>query len=366
VLENAALRATISRVARWSITSLIDLRSNNETIAADQAANSFQVYHDDGGLYRFGDEMAGCNLTPDGAAEIPGDLTVLESGPLRARISATLTVDGQTFIKEYLLVVNEPFVRMRSTGAAPAGTSVLARLPLGGSVDDLVYGTAYHWNREPPARAGSLTFEATHDFLIPHFQGSPLAAVFHSGVPAWAAQPDGTLVGALWRNAVQERCDTYGASGTDAEAHTAEYALRVASGIAAPEQGEQLREALAFEIPLQAIVATPAGTLPRSFSLASASPDAALITVAKAGSSDAKTLLLRVAQPTNAPLRVAVRTAVAQRFPPRWHFGVQGRTALETALSPASAARMAVSGSAQQFDFTAARALTTIAVEGNH
>jgi len=365
VLENAALRATISRVAGWSITSLIDHQSNKETIAAGQVANSFQVYNDDGGLYRFGDEMAGCNLTPDGAPEISGDLTVLESGPLRGRVSATLTIDGQTFTKEYLLGVNEPFVRMRSTGAAPDGTSVLARFPLAGSVDDLVYGTAYHWNREPPARAGNLTFEATHDFLIARFQGSPRAAVFHAGTPAWAAQPDGTIIGALWRNAEQEQCDFYGASGTDADAHTAEYALRVASGIVAPEQGGQLREALAFEIPLQAIVATPAGTLPRSFSLASASPDAALITAAKAGSTDAKTLLLRIEQPTNAPLRVTVRTAVAQRFPPGWRLGVQGRTALETALSPASAAHLAVSGSAQQFDFTAARALTTIVVDGS-
>src|SRR5262249_47423166 len=126
VLENAAVRATISRVAGWSITSLIDLQSNQETVATGQAANSFQVYHDDGGLYRFGDEMTGCKLTPDGAAEVAGDLTVLESGPLRGRVSAALTIDGQTFTKEYLLVVDEPFVRMRSTGAAPAGTSVLA------------------------------------------------------------------------------------------------------------------------------------------------------------------------------------------------------------------------------------------------
>ena len=126
-----------------------------------------------------------------------------------------------------------------------------------------------------------------------------------------------------------------------------------------------MREALAFEIPLQAVVATPAGTLPRSFSLASASPDTAFITAAKAGSADATTLLLRIEQPTNVPLRVAVRTAVAQRFPPGWRLGVQGRTALETALPPAAAARLAVTGSAQQFDFTATRALTTIAIDGS-
>jgi hypothetical protein len=57
-----------------------------------------------------------------------------------------------------------------------------------------------------------------------------------------------------------------------------------------------------------------------------------------------------------------VRTAAGQRFPPGWPLGVEGRTALETALSPAAAASLAISGSAQQFGFTAGRALTTVAI----
>src|SRR5262249_14890899 len=151
-------------------------------------------------------------------------------------------------------------------------------------------------------------FEAVHDFLIPSrlsdLEGrsdpagsgpadpaptaGPSGAIFHAGVPAWAVQPDGTVIGTLWRNARVERCDFYGAQGTDPDAHTADYAWRVAGGISGPEQGRQLREALAYQTPLQAVAGTPAGTLPREFSLATTSPDAAIITAAKAASTDAE------------------------------------------------------------------------------
>ena len=363
VLENAALRATISRDSAWGLTSVIDKQRDQETIASGQVGNSFGVYRDDGGLYRFGDEMARCTLTPDGAPEAAvGNATVMESGPLRARVLGQVMIDGQTFEKEYRLVAGEPFVRMRSTGAAPTGTSVLVHFPLAGAIDDLAYGTAYHWHHQAPARARPLTFEATHDFLVPSFQGHPLAAFFHAGVPAWAAQPDGGVNAALWRNAHQEVCDMYGASGNDTDPHTVDYALRVASGIGDPEHGAQLREALAFEVPLQAVVGTPSGTLPRSFSLASVSPDAAIITAAKAATADPSTLILRIYQPTDAPLQIDVRTEAARRFPAAWRLGVRGLTALESDLPAAAVSRLALSGSADTFSFTATRALTTVAI----
>ena len=58
-------------------------------------------------------------------------------------------------------------------------------------------------------------------------------------------------------------------------------------------------------------------SLPRSFSLASVTPPQAIITAAKAGTEDPDTLVLRVYQPTNAPLRVRVRTRARLRFPPQ-------------------------------------------------
>jgi hypothetical protein len=186
--------------------------------------------------------------------------------------------------------------------------------PLAGSIDDLVYETAYHWDQNQPERAGPLTFEATHDFLVPELGGVPRTAIFHAGVPAWAARRDGLLVGALWRNANQGQCDVQGADGTDTHEVAVSYAVRVPTGVTAARTGKQLREALAFATPLLAVTGQPAGDLPRRFSLASATPKSAILTAAKAGTRDDAALMLRLYQPTNAPLRVVVRTAAERRF----------------------------------------------------
>ncbi len=359
--ENQALRATISRDAGWGLTSVIDKQSGAETIASGAVANVFVVYKDDGGLYRFGYEMAGCSLTEaSNATESAGDLAVLESGPLRVRVLGQVTLAGKMFQKEYQLVAGEPFLRMRSTGAAPTSTSVLMHFPLAGPIDAITFGTPYHWDRKAPARAGTPTFEAVHDFLIPSFNGAPRGAIFHAGVPAWAVQPDGMMMAALWRNAPQEHCDLYGAEGTDTAAQTVDYAWRVAGGIGAAEQGQPLREARAYQTPLQVIAGAPAGTLPRELSLASTSPDTALITAVKAGTADPGSLILRIYQPSESTSIVTVHSAAPQRFPASWQLSVQGRTALESPLPASSAARLTLSGSAEQFSFTATRALTTV------
>src|SRR5437016_12260506 len=159
---------------------------------------------------------------------------------------------------------------MISTGSASPGTSVMVHFPLAGPIDRLIHGTAYHWDRKRPERARALTFEATHDFLLPQFHGRARLAIFHDGVPAWAVRRDGLVIGARWRNAPQERCDFYGAQGTDAHDATVSYAVRIPTGIRGPHSGRQLREARAFETPMLAVIGRPAGRLPRIFSLASA------------------------------------------------------------------------------------------------
>jgi alpha-mannosidase len=251
---------------------------------------------------------------------------------------------------------------MISTGSAASGTSVMVRFPLAGPVDNLVHGTAYHWDQKLPERAGPITFEATHDFLIPQFGGKPLAAIFHAGVAAWAATRDGVIIGALWRNANQEQCEYYGAEGTDTHEVALSYAIRVPTGVADPRTGQQLREALAYETPLRAAVGQPAGNLPRFFSLASASPSSAILKAAKAGTEDDSALVLRVYQPTNQSLRVAVRGAARRRFPSHRRFVLQGMTALEAPLSRDRATSLDLTGQARRFSFLAHRALTTIAI----
>jgi alpha-mannosidase len=364
VLENDFLRATLRQDAGWGITSLVDKRSGAELIAGGQVGNALVPYSDQGGLYRFGDEMQRCSLDPLAGEGGGSALAVLERGPLRARVMAQTVAGGQTFQKEYLLVAGEPFLRMVSTGAAAPGTSVMVHFPLAGPIDALVHGTAYHWDQKEPERAGRLTFEATHDFLVPQSGGVARAAIFHAGVPAWAARRDGVMVGALWRNANQEQCDFEGAAGTDTHEVAVSYAIRVPTGVTKPQTGRQLREALAFEAPLLAMAGQPAGHLPRRFSLASATPKSAIITAAKAGTTDDAALVLRLYQPTNAPLRVVVRTAAERRFPLHRHLVAEAMTALEVPIPGKRVAALDGGTHAHRFGVLARRAITTVAVRG--
>jgi len=362
VLENALLRATLRQDAAWGITSLVDKRSGDELIRAGEVGNAFVPYADEGGLYRFGDEMEGCSLQPQTAAVTGRAGTVWERGPLRARFVGTVTIDGRTFQKEYQLVAGEPFLRMIATGSAAQGTSVMVHFPLAGRIDRLLHGTPYHWDRKRPERAGALTFEATHQFLITELHGEARAAIFHAGVPAWAVQRDGTVIGALWRNANREQCDFLGAEGTDAHDVALSYALRVPTGIREPKSGAQLREALGFSTPLTALVGHPTGDLPRTFSLARATPKEAIVTAAKAGTTDPDALVLRVYQPTNRRLRVVLHTAARRRFPPGARLGLDGVTALESPLPSERASALELTGQADDMSFVAAHALTTVAI----
>jgi|SRR5579862_2872316 len=77
---------------------------------------------------------------------------------------------------------------------------------------------------------------------------------------------------------------------------------------------------------------------------------------------DPESLIVRVYQPTETALNVTVQTAAPQRFPASWPLDLHGRTALESALPAAGEARLGLAGTVAQFSFTAARALTTVAV----
>ena len=254
VLENAALRAEISLSSGWGLTSLVDKASAAELIAPGAAGNVFVIYDDRGGLYRFGNEMDGCTLSPHTADTRQGlPAEVVEAGPLRVRVRAPLLLAGEPFETVYTLVAGEPFLRMHATGAAPSKSTVMVQFPLVGPLDALVHGTPYHWDRKALERAPwGVSFEATHDFLVPELAGVPRAAIYHAGIPAWAAQSDGLLVGALWRNTRVEQCDFFGGIGTDPDVHGVDYALRIPTGLAPPESGQPLREALSFATPLLA------------------------------------------------------------------------------------------------------------------
>jgi alpha-mannosidase len=252
---------------------------------------------------------------------------------------------------------------MHGSGAAPPTSSVMVHFPLVGPFDALVHGTPYHWDRKTLERAPwGVSFEATHDFVVPELAGAPRAAIYHAGVPAWAVQRDGLIIGALWRNARAEQCDFYGGIGTDPDAHGVDYALRVPTGIAAPESGQALREALSFATPLLVRLAGRDGSLPPRQSLASAAPPTAMLTAATSATASPQALVLRVYQPTNAPLPVEITTAARSRVPPGTLLAVRPVTALEDPLAPAPAGALGLRGGTDRFRFLAGHALTTVSI----
>lgn len=326
ILANEYLSATIEPGANWGLTSLIDKAGGGaEVLKAGGTGNDIAFYDDRmyGGLYQFSNEYA----DQGGAMPVIGGVTfavsgaglgavIVEHGPLRVRVRTdvmiSVPVGGQTekrlFTREYILVAGEPFLRMKTTGAAPSTTAVMTVFPLAAEVTAIDHGTPYHWTSVQPLSGfwGPPLFRATHDFLIPRAKagGPALAAAYHAGMPPWAFDAKGALIGCLLRNTPY---NAWGAWGTDPAPHTQSYALRVPTGLGGPETGQPLKEALGFHTPLEAVQMPdgyqyPGMIGPAQGKLASLDDaDPAVLTVAKPGSYDPTSLILRLYQASNAP-----------------------------------------------------------------
>jgi alpha-mannosidase len=373
VIANEYLSATISAKADWGIESLFDVKNNNAAVLSG-TGNAIVFYDDNGGLYQFGNEAQYSSMPVIRNMKVATDgawlgAMVMESGPLRSwlrtavLITVTFKVNGREtttttrFVRDYILCAGEPFLRMTTTGAAPAYTSVMAAFPLKNAVTAITHGTPYHWTDVQPLSGfwGPPMFRPTQDFVLP--QGATMAAVYHGGMPAWAFDADGALIGCLLRNTPAD--DGHGASGSDPAPHTQHYALRVPTGLDAPSTGQPLQEALGFHTPLVA-AALPQGTQYKGMLTATQASLAALpagspavLTVAKPGSYDPTSLVLRLYQPTNTAQTFAVTL-------PSTPSAATLVTATETAWSGSGSAAPANDG----ITVTMAGAVATVAIPG--
>lgn len=398
-LENDHLQAVIARSAGWGLQSLKDTQSGVELIAQGQTGNNLAFYIDQGGIYRFGNEYGPGNFQLDPSGTLTAlDAVVLEAGPLRVRLRTTAqfqsqdangTPIGGTYIREYTLVLGEPFLRMSLTGAAPLTAdgapnsrdssgnqyAVMVEFPFGdpqtgtlAAIDNVVYGTPYHWVAQMPEPYWDPPiFQAMHTFILPQAGGQTLGAIYQSTIPAWAVDASGALIGCVLRNTPQDWVGSHGANGGDTGIHTHHYALRPAPVAAQGYPGiEQWCESLALQapphaayvnVPLSGSITQP--LFPKTFSLAAVTSQDAIITAAKAGTARPSALILRVYQPTNAALDVTISLGdlVATGGQSTWT--AQKVTALETALDGEPSLPIA-NGT---LSFTAARALTTLQIE---
>ncbi|AKQ68301.1 putative alpha-mannosidase [Myxococcus hansupus] len=333
VLSTRQVRVTLNGET-GDIKSLHDLGTRPTTNLLPNAGNQLVFYNDQGGLYVFGMEAYGADsigltFAPLEPTSTSTRLQVLEQGALRQRVRAITTYalplgsgsTAVTVVREYELLEGEPVLRMRTIGAAPSFTSVMARFGLGEAIQSLEHGTALYWDDNRPRlyfkaskynpASTQMTFEATHGFVQARgHDGGRALGFLHAATPAWAienpasmlggdAQPAGNdsthVVACLMRNTPATGGN--GASGSDAASHCVEYAVVVPSGLTAPSTGGPQRNAALYNGPLiaQAVPVDPAGTSPESLSLVS-TEGSILVTAVKPGTNAPEQAVLRVLQ----------------------------------------------------------------------
>lgn len=396
-LTNHYLTVAVSQAALWGIASLQDTGGSEpvEMIVSGQAGNSMQFYLDYGDIYRFGNETNTTFMIDPHGKLTAGAAEMVETGPLRLRLRANLQFNSKgmqgtpvsgNYVLEYTLVAGEPFLRMSITGAAPLTAnglptgaqpgsgnpySVMVQFPFADPatgklvpIDAMPHGTTYHWQSElPVAYWHGPTFMATHDFLLPEANSSYLAAMFHASIPAWAIDPSGALIGCVFRN-TPSGGNNLGAIGSDTGTHAHHYAIRMPSGVQDASTGAQLYESLRFQTPLLGEYINvpmdfypPELSFPATFSLASIKDGNAIITAAKSAEASPSDLVLRIYQPTNAPVEVTVSLGVNTRAPKSTLSALE-ITALETDISGAQS----ISVTNNAFTFNAKYALATLLI----
>lgn len=377
-MSNAFFSAEINAADGWGLasfnevvegsTSAVLQGSANQAIYFDESANS-----SNGDMYKFANEL-GATFDTEPAQFSLTSVEVVENGPVRARVivKGNYTVNGNPqFTREYLIVVDEPFLRMKATSAAPNPYSVFVMFPFStGDIDTIFHGTPYHWDTKPSQPVVNTykgwvppIFSATHDFVMPSSAGTILGAIYHAHLPAWAITGDNkSLIGCLLRNPTNDK-DPQQAPG-DPDSHTLEYALRVPSGLSEPTSATPQKESLAYSTPLQACVAggSAAGSLAANFSMANLSVSNAYVTAVKTGTVTGPALgqiIIRVYQPALQGQQLMLTLPPA---PAGQHWQATGITALETALSAAKQTTLNVAVNGNQISFFAERAITTLAV----
>lgn len=378
-LANGNVKAVISS---QGIVSFVD--SNNVSVLKG-IGNQLAFYYDQGGLYRFGNEVYNADFYDDSDNKVISfqNPILIENGPLRVKVQVNGILSDTSQIPFqiiYSLVAGESCLRISTTGAAPSCYSVMVRFSFNDPITSLTHGTTYHWDTGSPrqfvdwkdCKAGvtnkveRMTFEACHSFVIPQTSDSMnLAAIYHASTPGWAIDGNGNMLGCLLRNTPGQ---VNAAHGTDFGQHTADYAIRIPSGLNSPviggQSGGPLGEALKFNNPLigMAILPVPAlmPTLPSALSIASTQNNTSIITALKMGTIAENELILRIYQPTNdkSAVEVELNSCIASHFAQQTNLQVTPRTALELDLDQS----LSITSSPCGFQFTAPNALTTLAV----
>jgi hypothetical protein len=243
-LANATTTARWQKAqdGRWQLASL--QINGNEAIGA--LSTNLLDRADQGGLWRLGNEMPGCTLTP---ISLPLDATQDAAETLDdAKI---VQLQGQNATWQFWLVENEPGLNIRLFTGAAEGNTRTALLNLKVTKDaKLVTASPAGWQERTAVKLFDPTFWPAVDWI----QVGDWAILLRQSTGVRMGQP-GEIELMAARNVKREKCDVMGGEGTDPGVHELEWRI-----VPAQSPDEARFVAQTFNKPLAAVVVKSLGT----------------------------------------------------------------------------------------------------------
>jgi len=247
VLSNAGVAATLEQ--EGGVFALTSLKLGGvETLAG--ASGVVHDYADQGGLWRLGNEMPGCALTPLAEPPEVETVEVLDTPGLLARV----VFHGPTADREVALASGATGLSFAiTTGAAQATTRTVA---FGFSVPD----TAVLTTSEPAGwaeRAPEFVYSPTFWSAVGWAQVGGVAVLLRQSTGVRMSEPGQVELMAV-RDAREEQCDVEGGTGSDTGTHRIEWQLVAAS---TPFEADQLAQAWNRPLGAQVVPLAQSATL---------------------------------------------------------------------------------------------------------
>ncbi len=254
-LQNAHVRAEVQRMdgESWLSSLLLD---GQEVLSGPSFL--LRTYDDQGGLWRLGNEMVDCAMTPTPTAPEVEQLYVtgLPGGGLSLRFGSEATM------RSISLQPDDHGPTLRVVTSPPSGTSQSATFSFAETAAPLLTGQAAGMVTRPLVKVYSPTWWPAVDWLTVGQTGILLQQA--TGV---RMSQGGQLELMAARNAPSEQCDIEGGKGTDDGAHTVTWRILPAAAAVDAAQAAQAFNRPVLQVPGATAVAKP--ELPPQGSLAS-------------------------------------------------------------------------------------------------
>ena len=230
VLSNAHVRAEwrAQPGGAFALTSLT-IDGSSEAIAAPSLTTN--DYTDTGGLWRLGNEMSGCVLTPIAPSPVPDTVTVLESTPLVAHVSfSSASSTREAWLSAGAVGLELALVTGAAQGttrtaqfdfAVPAGATMLTSSPLGYA-----------------ERAPERVYDPTFYPAVGWAEVAGWAVLLRQSTGVRMSTP-GVMELMAARDARSEACDVMGGTGSDPGTHRIEWRIEHVASAADAEVAAQ-------------------------------------------------------------------------------------------------------------------------------